>query len=135
MKNRGHILLDYLLAMMFFVSLLLFINRNLLLFVKLQNTVLKNELEIYTASSSLIRKIRTRDIGYDKRNLDIYISDKIIKFGDEGQETIIRCSDRDVYANRKRIIKGGTCCFKYELGVLEIKLKKGEIEITRRVRL
>ncbi|CAM3193213.1 hypothetical protein [Streptobacillus ratti] len=135
MKNRGQILLDYLLAMIFFSTLLLFINRNLLLFVNLQNTVLKNEIEIYSASSSLIRKIRTRDVGYDKRNLDIYVNNKVIKFGDKGQEVIIRCRDKDVYANRKRIIKGATCNFKYESGVLEINLKKDETEITRRVKL
>ncbi len=135
MKSKGQILLDYLLSMIFFSTLLLFINRNLILFVNLQNTVLKNELEIYSASSSLVRKIRTRDVGYDKGNLDIYISGKIIKFSNRGKEVIIRCSDKDVYANRKRIIKGGTCNFNYESGVLEIELNKGKIKIIRRVKL
>lgn len=121
--------------MIFFTILLLSINRNLIIFNKIQRSTLKNEIEIYTTVSSIIRKIRTRDVGYITGKKDIYVYNFRVNFSDEGDEVNIGCDEKGMYVNRKYILKKAKCSFYINDGYLNLNLEKDGSKILRRVKL
>ncbi|NYV28285.1 hypothetical protein HP397_05650 [Streptobacillus felis] len=136
MRSRGYFLLEYILAIMFFTLLLVSINRNLTILLKLQKSLIKDQVEIYGLLNGVIKKVRSRDLNEkDNNKYDIYIERKKVIFFDEGQEILLVCNDKGMYANNKKIIKDVNCGFNLYGDVLEIRVEKEEVLIIRRIKL